>query len=133
MDIALMLDYHVSDGTSQVEMDDARVIIEELQASPDDFDEFLSSPPPGEVEADEEFGSSETEMTDTERELRACRTEEELRHFAVRHGATCYQKKNWVVRHASGARSTMGINGNPNKVRETFMKMRKEFLRIYTA
>ncbi|CAE7531365.1 unnamed protein product [Symbiodinium pilosum] len=132
MDIALLLDYHVSDDSSQVEMDDARVIIEELQASPDDFAEFLSSPQPSAVGADEVGQSqSRTEISDAERELLACRTEADFRQFASRRGATCYQSKHWVVKHACGARSTMSVNPNPNKIRETGMKMRKEFRRIY--
>ena len=125
-----MLEYNVCDELSTVRMDDAAVIIEELQASPEDFPAFLSNEMPEHAD-EEDPEAAKPETSDTERELLQCRTEEDFRRFALRRGATCCQKKRWVVNHACGARSTMSPNPNPNKTRETMMKMRKEFRRIY--
>ena len=85
MDKAFLLEYEVRGEQSQVSMDDALIIIEELQASAADFETFLSSSPSG-SRADGELEDVKTEMSDTERadaerELLQCRTEEDFRRF----------------------------------------------------
>ena len=63
------------------------------------------------------------------RKLRKCETAADFVKFAEEHGATVRTKKRYVVIHPCGIRSTM--SKKPGKVKETKMKVFKEFRAIY--